>query len=101
MMTSLKGEDSEAWKFYEKQNEHQTALKYCRSGKQRCQVAAIIANKMIEHDEFEEAAEYFIQSGLRFETVCLKYIQAGRTFCLIAYLKLVLEKLKTLSGLNN
>ena len=34
-MTSLTGEDCEAWKFYEKQNKLELALKFCRSIKQK------------------------------------------------------------------
>ena len=40
------------------------------------------------------AAQYYINSGLTFETVCLKYLEANQGIRLLNYLNLVLEKLK-------
>ena len=39
----------------------------------------------------------YIKSGLSFETVCMKYLQANQGIWLIEYLNLVLEKLKKIS----
>ena len=44
MLASLQGEDQDAWKFHLKEKNIKTALKYCRTSKQRAYVSAIYAN---------------------------------------------------------
>ena len=49
---------------------------------------------MFEVKNYNEAAKYYIKSGLRFEDVCLKFINAHQMTELTTYLHLVLDKLK-------
>lgn len=65
-------------------------------------MAALYANKVFfaKDPKYKEAAKYFIMSGLRFEDVCLKYINANKMSELNYYLHLVLAKLKRLSGMD-
>lgn len=94
MVASLEGEDQDAWKYFLKEKNIKIALTYCRTGKQRAYVSAIFANQLFKQGKYDIAAVHYIQSGLTFETVCLKYLEANQGIRLINYLNLVLEKLK-------
>lgn len=97
MVASLHGEDQDAWKYFLKEKNIKTALTYCRTGKQRAYVSAIYANQLFKSGKYDAAAYHYIQSGLTFETVCLKYLEANQGIRLINYLTLVIEKLKAKS----
>ena len=71
-----------------------TAYAYCRTPKQKEFVSAIYAEQLFNSGKYDKAADFFIQSGLSFETVCLKYLQNNQSIRLISYLQLVLKKLK-------
>ena len=71
---TLKGEDQDAWKYYLKVNINQ-AKGYARTPKQKEIVSAIYAEQLFNSGNYDRAAEHFINSGLSFETVCLKYLQ--------------------------
>jgi len=72
-------------------------LKNCRTAKQQAQVSAFQANLYFKTGQYGKAAKFYIKSGLSFETVCLKYLQANQGIWLIDYLNLALEKLKKIS----
>jgi len=97
MLASLQGEDQDAWKYFLAQNNIKTAMTYCRTAKQQAYVSSIYANQLFKQGKVDRAAEYFIKSGLSFETVCMKYLQANQGIRLINYLVRVLEKLKKMS----
>ena len=92
-IASLKGEDQEAWKYFLKQNDIKAALLYCRTAKQKAYVSAIYANQLFNSSKYDTAASYYIQSGLSFESVCLKYLQHNKGIYLITYLQAVRKKL--------
>lgn len=52
-------------------------MAYCTNAKQRAYVAEINALKLFAEQKYDLAATYFITSGLSFETVCLKYLEAN------------------------
>lgn len=97
MIASLYGEDQDAWKYFLKEKSIKTALTYCRTAKQRAYVSAIFANQLFKQGKYDTAANYYINSGLTFETVCLKYLEANQGIRLLNYLNLVLDKLKAKS----
>lgn len=97
MLASLQGEDQDAWKYFLWENNIKTSLNYCRTAKQRAHVSAIYANQLFKQGKYDQAAQYYINSGLSFETVCLKYLEANQGIRLINYLTLVNEKLRTMS----
>ena len=83
---TLKGEDQDAWKYYLKEKQIQTAYFYCRTPKQKEFVSAIYADQLFNSGKYDKAADFYIQSGLSFETVCLKYLQNNQSIRLISYL---------------
>lgn len=97
MLASLQGEDQDAWKYFLAQNNIKTAMTYCRTAKQQAYVSSIYANQLFKQGKVDRAADYFIKSGLSFETVCMKYLQANQGIRLINYLDRVLDKLKKMS----
>lgn len=68
-------------------------MAYCTNAKQRAYVAEINALKLFAEQKYDLAATYFISSGLSFETVCLKYLEANQGLRLIKYLNLVRKKI--------
>lgn len=93
-IANLKGEDQDAWKYFLKEKNINTAHAYARTPKQKEIVSAIYAEQLFNSGKYDKAADHFIQSGLSFETVCLKYLQNNQSLRLISYLLLVLRKLK-------
>ena len=61
-------------------------------------MSAIFANQLFKQGKYDVAAQHYIHSGLSFETLCLKYLEANQGIRLINYLNLVLEKLQQKSA---
>ncbi len=97
MLASLQGEDQDAYKYFLAQGNVKTAMTYCRTTKQQAYVSSIYANQLFKQGKFDRAAAHYIRSGLSFETVCMKFLQANQGIRMINYLQEVLAKLQKMS----
>ena len=86
MIATLKGEDQDAWKYYLKRSDFKKALANCRTGKQKAQVSAIIAEEHFKMGRYEHAAKYYAESNVTFEAVTLKFLSNSQQSYLEVYL---------------
>ena len=63
-------------------------------------MTAIIADVLCRKGQWIRAAEYFVDSGYRFETIILRFLEASQFLAMRTYLNHVLKKLKKLSGIE-
>lgn len=94
-MTSLEGEDQDAWKYFLKRSMIKDALNNCKTAKQRALVAGIYADQLFSKDKYEMAADYYAKSDKTFEEVTLKFLKNQLYIYLERYLSKVLERLDT------
>jgi hypothetical protein len=83
MLANLKGEDSEAWKYYL----HKGMIKDALNSKtinpvQKANVAGIYADDKFQTGRIMKAAQLYAQSSQRFETVCMKLLSVDKPECL-------------------
>ena len=74
MIATLKGEDQDAWKYYLRRGQSKKALDNCRTGKQKAQISAIIAEEHFKMGRYEASARTFAESNVSFEAVALKFL---------------------------
>lgn len=91
MVATLKGEDQDAWKYYLKRNDSKKALLNCRTGKQKAQISAIIAEEAFNAGRYENAAKYYAESNITFEAVTLKFLSKNQQSHLEKYLQSILK----------
>jgi len=89
----LKGEDTDAWRYYLRREQFQQALQTCKNGKQRAFACGYYADYLFNKENFAKAAELYAQSDKTFEEVALKFLHAQRMNELIMYLEAILKSI--------
>jgi vacuolar protein sorting-associated protein 18 len=87
----LKGEDTDAWRYYLRREQFQQALQTCKTGKQRAFACGYYADHLFKKEKFDKAADYYAQSDKTFEEVALKFLHRQRFNELIMYLERILR----------